>query len=286
VTASLVGGLIAGLLYGLVACAVVFIYKASRVINLAQGDLGMLAAFVFLTVSVVGDVPVLLGLLLALATGGVLGWLMNKLVIQPLGSRDQGTGLVASLAVATILQLAALELWGGSARFFPPWLPGWHGFSIAGFGVRGHHLLAVSIGLLLAGAGALLYQRTAFGLQLRAISENREAATMTGVDARRISSYAWLLGGFVSVAAALLIAPMVRFDSFFMFALMTKALVAALLAGFDSLARAMAAALAIGTLEGFINFSVSLAGVSDALLLLLTVAILLLRPPVPLRAAA
>lgn len=281
----MLGGAIAGLIYGLVACAIVFVYRASRVVNLAQGDIGMVSAFIFLSLSVLGDVPAIVGLAVALGVGGLLGGLMNLLVISPLGERDQGTGLVVTLAVATILQLTSLQIWGGSAYHFPPWFAQWRGFRLGGLLLRGPEVLALGVGLILVVAGSFLYQHSKLGLQLRAISESRHAPATLGVNVRRVSGYAWILGGVLSATGALLIAPMTRFDPHFMFAVMTSSLVAALLAGFKSFTVAMLAALIIGIVKSVIGFQFAAAGVSDVLLLIFAMAVLLLRPPAALRTA-
>lgn len=277
------GGIVAGVVYGLVACAIVFVYRASRVVNLAQGDLGMIGAFVFFSLSVNGELPTPLGLVAALAAGGLLGWLMNVVVISPLGERDPGTGLVVTLAMATVLRLAALELWGGSAYHFPSWISGWEGVRLAGLVVRGPEVLALGVGLVFVVAGSVMYQRSRLGLQLRAVSESRRAAATLGVNVTRVSGHAWMLGGVVSAAAALLIAPLTRFDPHFMFAVMTSALVAALLGGFTSFVVAMVAALAIGVLNSVVGFYFSTAGITHLILFAFALAVLLVRPPRALR---
>lgn len=282
----LLSGVVAGLIYGLVASAIVFVYRASRVVNLAQGDIGMVSAFIFFSLSVEGNLPTLLGVAAALAFGGVLGGLMNYTIIGPLGERDQGTGLVVTLAVATILQLTALEIWGGSAAHFPSWIPGWGGVRLGGLDIGGPEVLALGVSLAFVVLGSLLYQRFALGLQLRAVSESRHAPATLGVNVKRISGYAWMLGGVTSAAAALLIAPLTRFDPHFMFAVMTSALVAALLAGFLSFMVSMSAALVIGVLESVVGFYFSMAGVSDLILLVFAITVLLLKPSFTRQAVA
>ncbi|MGH2602257.1 MAG: branched-chain amino acid ABC transporter permease [Dehalococcoidia bacterium] len=276
-------GAVAGVVYGLVACAIVFVYRASRVVNLAQGDLGMVGAFVFFSLSATGNVPTIPALAVALTVGGLLGWVLNYTVISPLGERDPGTGLVVTLAIATVLRLAALEIWGGSAYHFPTWLAGWDGARVGGLVIRGPEVLALGVGLVLVVLGTVLYQRSRLGLQLRAVSESRAAAAALGVNVKRVSGRAWMLGGVVSAAAALLIAPLTRFDPHFMFAVMTSALVAALLAGFTSFVVAMSAALLIGVLNSVVGFYVSAVGVSHLILFGFAITVLLVRPPRALR---
>lgn len=278
-----VSGAIAGSIYGLVACAIVFIYRASRIVNLAQGDMGMLAAFVFFALSVRGGVPVIVGVVIALAAGGLLGWLVNGVVIRPLGECDQGTGLVVTLALSAIIQLTVLQIWGSSAHFLPPWIAGWDGIDVAGMTLRGPEVLALTVSVVFVLVGSVLYQRTPLGLRLRAVSESRQAAAVLGVHVHRVSSQAWLLGGVMSAGAALLIAPLTRFDPYFMFAVMTSALVAALLAGFTSFAIAMSAAVLIGVLRSVAGFYTALPGFEDVLLLGFAVAVLLVKPPARLR---
>lgn len=279
----IVSGVVAGLVYGLLACAIVFVHRASRVVNLAQGDIGMVAAFTFYSVSVTDAVPTVLGLAIALAVGALLGWVMNVAVIAPLGERDPGTGLVVTLAMATLLQLIALELWGGSAHHFPAWLAGWDGVRLAGVIVRGPEVLALGVSMILVALGSVLYQRSTLGLTLRAIAENRHAPVTLGVNVKRVSGYAWTLGGAMSAVAALLIAPLTRFDPHYMFAVMTSALVAALLAGFTSFTVAMSTALLIGVLKSMVTFHFGMAGAGDLLLLAFAMVVLLIKPPAALR---
>ncbi|HCT76604.1 MAG TPA: hypothetical protein DGT23_08450 [Micromonosporaceae bacterium] len=276
-------GVIAGLIYGLVACAIVFVHRASRVVNLAQGDIGMLAAYVYFTATVTGGWPAWAGVTVALLTGAALGWLINVAVISPLGQRDPGTGLVATLAIATVLQLAALQVWGSTARHFPPWIPRWDGVTVAGLALRGPEVLAVAVSGVLVMLGSLVYQRSRLGLQLRAVSESRHASATLGVNVKQVSGWAWMAGGAISATAALLIAPLTRFDPYFMFAVMTSALVAALLAGFTSFPMAMAAALAIGVIKSIIGFHIATPGINDVLLFAFAMILLLLKPPATLR---
>ncbi|MFC7549683.1 branched-chain amino acid ABC transporter permease [Plantactinospora sp. GCM10030261] len=279
-------GVIAGLIYGLVACAIIFVHRASRVVNLAQGDIGMVAATLYFTTTAIYRWPTWAAVVVALVTGAVLGWLINAAVISPLGQRDPGTGLVATLAIATILQLATLQYWGGSARHFPPWIPGWDGITLAGMALGGPEILAVAISGILVTLGSLVYQRSRLGLQLRAVSESRTASATLGVNVKKVSGWAWMVGGAISATAALLIAPMTRFDPYFMFAVMTSALVAALVAGFTSFPVAMAAALLIGVIKSITEFHITAPGINDVLLFAVALILLLVKPPETLRTAA
>jgi len=273
----LVNGLIVGCIYGVFALGLTLVYKGSRVVNFAQGDFGMVGAFVLLQLYGKGDVPVGVALLAALATATVLAVLTERLVVRRLVGRPVMVAFAATLGVGALLQLAAQDLFNPGLQYFPPLVAG-VGIHVGGLFVSPSQLLVVAVTAAVTLATYLLYSRTRLGLQVRAVAQNPAGATLLGVDSGAVSTATWAVGGLLSGIAAVLIAPLVTFQLFFMFFLLARALAAALLGGLTSLVGAFAGGIAVGLAEAVVTRYTSVAGGVEIGLLVIVLVLLVARP--------
>ncbi|HEY2716009.1 MAG TPA: branched-chain amino acid ABC transporter permease [Solirubrobacterales bacterium] len=276
-TVILVGGLVTGAVYGMAALALVLVYKGSRVINLAQGDFGMFGVFVFYAVAIssgLGKVP---GIAAALITAALLAALVERLVISRLRDAPGGVAMVATLGVATLLQVAATDIWSAEARYLPPLIEG-NAFNIGLVVVSNSQLLALGTGAVVAVAVGLMYRFTPFGLKVRAVAQNPYGASLLGVDERWVSIGLWAVGGLIAGLAGLVIAPLVTFQVAFMLLLLARVLTAAVVGGLTSLVGAFLAALVLGVVEQAIAIKTSEPGLLELVLFLLVLVVLTLRP--------
>ncbi|MFC5906126.1 ABC transporter permease subunit, partial [Streptacidiphilus monticola] len=217
---------------GLVVC-----YRATGVLNLAQGAIAMVTAYALRQCVVVWHWPRPLALcacLLVFAPG--LGWALDALVFRRLQRRGAGTVhlLVACLGVFVLLVGAAYLLWGPVPRLdAPKVLP----FS------------ALWVVLVLAAGVAAVSRFTGFGRQVRAVVDNRGLAELAGVDADRVSSVGWAFSAFTAGLTGALLAPELRLDPFGLPLLVMETVAVAVLAGLRSLTLAVVSALLLGVVQ-------------------------------------
>jgi branched-chain amino acid transport system permease protein len=278
----LANGLVIGSIYGLVALGITLIYKKSRVLNFAQGETGMFGAFVFYALSAEQDKPYLVAAAAGVAVSALLGAATFGLLARR--RSDPLAMLVGTLAVAGTLTFAANEIWGVDQHYVPPPLTHLH---VSVFGLRfvGPRLLVILVGLVLALAFFIAFRTTNVALLFRASATDPYAATLMGIDVARLDLATWTLAGALSGLAAVLVAPIVGFDVFFMTLLAIRGFAASLLAGLTSLPGTLLAGLALGIAEAALTRHTTQPGAPEAVLVVLIVAFLF-RPQPTQRATA
>lgn len=280
-TPFLVNGLVIGAIYGIVALGVVLVYKGSRVVNFAHGEMGMIAAFVVLALWFESGWNFFLAAAIGLLASALAGFLTERLIIRRFEAGSRLTILVATLAVAGILQFIAAEFWGLDPRFLAaPFesIGGWEGIRAGQVVLTIPRLLVIVVALALSCVLWLVFRYTSFGLAFRGTAIDDYAAKMCGINVGRVTSVTWTVGALLSGIAAILIAPLVSFQVFFMTLLFIRALAAALLAGLTNLGAAFGAGIAIGVGESMLVKYTTQAGAAEAALFALIVVLLAFRP--------
>jgi branched-chain amino acid transport system permease protein len=291
-TTVLVNGFFLGVVYGLLAVGLVVIYRGSRVINFAYGETGMIAAFVYAEMrfgsSAAGlgnsDAGLWLTLPLAVVVGGALGTVTEVLVVRPLRQAPPIRTLVGTFAVSALMLTFAVRRWGLSPNFTKPLVEG-DGVRVAGLTIQPEQLLILVVAGAAVGALSAMYRYTGFGLRLRATALDSYAAGLVGVNVNRTSMATWALGGALSAASAVLIAPLVAFNVVFMTLLSVRALAAALVGGLTSIGGAFVAGIVIGLAEAAIAFKSPVSGITDASVAVFVLILVLIRPAGLVRSA-
>ena len=277
----LVNGIVIGAIYGVVALGVVLVYKGSRAVNFAHGEMGMIAAFVVLSLWFESGWNFYLAALLGLAASGLAGFLTERFVVRRFQGGSTLTILVATLAVAGILQFVGAEIWGLDPKFITApaeSIGGWEGIRTGDVVLTIPRLIVIIAAIILSAALWVLFRRTSFGLAFRGTAIDGYAAKLCGINVSRISSITWTLGAVLSGIAAILVAPLVSFHVFFMTLLFIRALAAALVAGLTNLGAAFGAGVFIGIAESYLVKFTSQAGAVEAALFALIVVLLAVRP--------
>jgi branched-chain amino acid transport system permease protein len=275
-------GLVIGAIYGLVALGITLVYKKSRVLNFAHGEVGMVGAFAFYVLYVEQDLPYLV----AAAVGIVVSALLGAATFAVLARRrtDPLSMLMGTLAVAGVLLFVASEIWGPDQHFVPPPLADLS-VNVGGLRFTGPRLLVLVAGAVLAGGFFVVFRTTKVALKFRASATDPYAATLMGIDVARLDLATWTLAGALAGTAAVLVAPLVGFDIFFMTLLAIRGFAAALLAGLTNVPGALGAGLALGMAEAALTRQTTQPGLPEALLVALIV-LILLRPQAAQRRTA
>jgi branched-chain amino acid transport system permease protein len=244
------GGLLAGVMYSLVALGFVLIYKASGVFNFAQGAMVFFAALTFVSL-VERGMNFWLALLATLAVMVALGVAIERVVLRPLVNQPQITLFMATIGLTFVLEGLSQLVWGsqphnlelGIADVPIDWLTDKWNVSISRFDI----FAAVVAGGLVAGL-ALFFQKTRIGRALRAVADDHQAALAVGIPLQHIWAIVWAVAGFVALVAGLLWGARngVQFALTF---LALKALPVLILGGFESIMGAIVGGLIIGATE-------------------------------------
>lgn len=253
-----VGGLAAGTLYGLVALGIVLLYRSSRVLNFAHGDLAALGAFVAFTFLVRLEWPFLPAVASSLMMAGALGAAFYFFVLRPVREATLLGRIVVTLGLALAVNGALTLIWGADTKVFPFPLSDIRVYRIGSIVVSQMSLGLTAVGLLLMALLYLLVQRTKIGLAMRAVSQDLVAAQALGIPARRIFALTWGLAGALGAAAGILTAPVTLLTPFMMLDPFIKGFAAAVLGGMDSMPGAVVGGWVLGLAEslfaGFVSF--------------------------------
>jgi len=246
----LIGGLLAGVMYSLVALGFVLIYKASGVFNFAQGAMVFFAALTVVGFTELGA-PFWLAIALALLAMVVLAFLTERIVLRPLVNQPQITLFMATIGLTFFVEGVAQFTWGAQVRALDlgiadepiEWISQRTGMSISRF-----DLVASGIAALLVAVLAVFFNKTRIGRALRAVADDHQAALAVGISLQRIWVTVWIVAGFVALVTGLLWGARngVQFALTF---LALKALPVLILGGFESIAGAIVGGLIVGASE-------------------------------------
>jgi branched-chain amino acid transport system permease protein len=271
-------GLSAGSLYALVALGVVLIYRSTRVLNFAHGDVATLATFVSFTLLSRGfSFPVaLLGSLAAGALIGIAFYFVVLVRAQRRGANLLGM-VILTLGLALMIQGVVVYLWGAEPVALPFPISDTRTYTLGGVVVS--HLSLATMGAGVAGSVLLylLVQKTRLGLAMRATSENVMAAQTLGIPTRLVLGVAWAAASALGVVAGVFLAPALLLDPFFMLDPFLKGFAAAVLGGLNSLPGAVVGALLLGVAESWTGAYLTIQ-FKNTLAFLIIILVLLVRP--------
>ncbi|MER9343615.1 branched-chain amino acid ABC transporter permease [Mesorhizobium sp. M0601] len=242
----LVGGLLSGVMYSLVAIGFVLIYKTSGMLNFAQGSMVLFAALTFVSL-VERGIPFALSLLVTLAVMVALGFTIERTVLRPLVNRSPMTLFMATLGLSYIIEGAAQLVWGTQVHGLDLGIDDTP-FEVGGILISSFDLLAAGIAAaMVAGLSAFFYW-TRIGLAFRAVADDQFAALAVGLRLPRIWGTVWTAAGFVALVAGLLWGARLGVQ-FSLSLIVLKALPVLVLGGFDSILGAIVGGLIIGASE-------------------------------------
>lgn len=289
----LVFGIQRGAVFSLVGLGLALVYKATRILNFAQGELGTVPAFAAFVVmagtGISGDpVPdrglLVPAVLVAIAVGTVLGVVLYVVVIRPLGKVSPVTSLVATAGVALLLTSVELNVFEARGRQFPRPVRG--GFDLPGVDIVVEWHTIVVLGVLAAVAVALAaFFRSAPGVALLATAEDPFAAELQGVPVERMRAMAWGAAGALGALAGVLgagvfesLTPGLVTSTF-----LIPAFTGVVLGGITSMVGAVVGGFALGivsqaAIQIVTSFDLDVPGPPQLAVLVVLLAVLLVRP--------
>ena len=199
---TLAGGLLAGVMYALVAIGFVLIYKASGVFNFAQGAMVLCAALTFVTLTE-RDVPFWLAGLITLAIMVTLAVAVERIVLRPLVNRSQITLFMATLGLSYIIEGGSQFVMGASVHELDLGLSDLP-VAIGPIQLSSFDLVAALTAGALVLALWLFFERTRIGVSLRAVADDPQAALSIGIRLPVLWATVWAVAGFVALVAGLL----------------------------------------------------------------------------------
>ena len=271
----LISGISQGCVYGLIALGFVLIYKATEMVNFAQGDMMMIGAFLAFTFINMAGLPFLLGLLATIALMAIIGILIERVVLRPMIGEPPFAVLMITIGLGFVLRAIAGAIWGNDPKSIASPLAG----KVIRFGELsvGYENLAIIAGtVLLCTALFLFFKFTRLGVAMQAASQNQLAAYYVGIPVKRVFTFVWALSAAIAATAGVLVAPITLIDPLMGF-VGIKAFAAAIVGGFGSLLGAMVGGLLIGIVEQFAGLYLP-TGLSDTSAYAILLLMLFIRP--------
>jgi branched-chain amino acid transport system permease protein len=270
-----VSGLSNGAILALAALGFVLIYKASGVINFAQGQFLLIGAYVLWAAIVEFGLHWIFGVAIAIAVAIALGISVERLILRPLVGQPIISVIMVTIGLAQVLGALVQIIWGTTPRPFPDFIPS-GSVELLGAQVGESRLWAVGLAAVALIAFAVFFRRTRDGVAMRAVADDQQAALVMGISVRRTFALAWALAGVSAVVGGMLVANLVGVSGAVSgFGLLVFPVV--ILGGLDSVPGAVVGGAIIGLLTSYTGGYVG-GGLQTVIPYVALVLILLVRP--------
>jgi branched-chain amino acid transport system permease protein len=277
-------GISQGSIYALLALGLVIIYRGSGHLNFAQGEMAMISAFLAWWYADLGLSP-WLAVLVSAATAFVVAMGVERFIIRPIGQRSPFAVVVAAIGLFLGLNALAPFAWKITIpEAFEPLFPNKADdfVRIGGAEWRDPYIGVLGVLLITSGVLYVIFQRTKFGLAMRAVASNPESAPLVGIRTGQVLAVSWGLAAAVGAIGGALVASLRgNVDASMMFTIFFAATAAATLGGYDSLFGAVFGGLVLGVFENMTaGYQPDLIGqeLKGVVSLLVILVVLLIRP--------
>ncbi len=270
-----VSGLSTGMVYALAAAGFVVIYKASDVINFAQGDLLLLGTYlVFFAVAQIG-LPWSLGILVTVVLAVAVALAIERLVLRPLIGEPIISMIMVTIGLSSVLRAAVNAIWGPAPRSFESFLPAGD-VALGPVMLSTGRLLSIPIALAVLAALWLFFRHTRDGIAMRAIADDQQAALSMGISIPRVFGIAWGLAAASAAIGGIMLAGIVGVSPN-VASIGLRVFPVVILGGLDSIRGAVIGGAIIGLLEVYTGGYVG-RGLSLVVPYVVLVLVLMVRP--------
>jgi branched-chain amino acid transport system permease protein len=274
-TSQVVSGLATGCVYALIALGFVLIFKATDVVNFAQGEFVMASGFISYTLLIRGGLPYWLVLISTIILSGCMGVILERAVVRPIMDAPIFSIVIATIGASTVLRSSAGIVYGYDVLPLPtifskdPVRLGILTFTPMDAGV-------ISFSLVIMAVLYLFFKFTKTGTAMRATAQSQTAARLMGVSVSRIFSLTWAISAAIGGVAGVLIAPIIYLDPNLGF-IGVKAFAGAILGGFGSIPGAIVGGMLLGVIENLSGYFFN-AGIKQVSTYILLIVVLVVRP--------
>lgn len=272
-------GIVAGSLYALVAVSFNILYRPTNVFNFAQGELVMLGAMIFASLTSLAGIPWLVAFAGTLLAVGCIGLVEERIAVAPILARSQtGTGwVITTLATSLIISNLVGRFWGPDPILVkPPALLSMESLDIGQTRISSYEIALILLTLVLVAIVERVY-RTLKGKAVMAVAEDREAALLRGIDPGSLGRWSFFLGAAFAAMTGVLAAPILYASTSLGPDLLLKGFAAAAVGSIGNNRGALIAGYVIGVTEA-VGASLLSPGYQEAVIFIVVLAVLLLRP--------
>ncbi len=265
-----------GSVYALVALGFVLIFRATNVVNFAQGEFSMVAAFLMVIFSVDLEWPYWISFLLSLGGMAIYGALFNLGVYFPLRHRTYLPVIISTIGASILVSNSTLALYGPQPQVLQPLLD-FPGFNIGTVYLDAQYLLIIGVTVVLVAFQYWFFEHTLLGKKLQATSQDKEMASLLGIPVATMIMLTFVYSAMIGGLAGIMVAPILFVSIHMGGTIALKAFAATIIGGFGDVAGAIIGGLALGVIETFGAAYVSVP-YKDGFAFLVLVAFLVFRP--------
>ena len=275
-----INGLSLGSVYAIIALGYTMVYGIAKMLNFAHGDVIMIGAYVALLSMTQSGMSQVVAIILSMVVCTVLGILVEKIAYRPLRNASSSLAvLITAIGVSYLLQNIALLVFGANAQTFPSVVK-WEGLSLAGgkLKISGETIITIVVCIIIMILLMLFVQKTKPGQAMRAVSEDRGAAQLMGINVNSTISLTFAIGsGLAAIAGVLLCSAYPSVTPYTGAMPGIKAFVAAVFGGIGSIPGALIGGLLLGVIEILAKAYIS-SQMADAIVFAVLIIVLLVKP--------
>lgn len=276
---NLINGISLGSIYAIIALGYTMVYGIAKMLNFAHGDVIMVGAYISYICTTSMNIPPIISVLIAMAVCTVLGILIEGLAYRPLRKASSLAVLITAIGVSYFLQNAALLIWGSNPKAFSSIVP-FNSISLfdGKLIITAESITTVCICIIIMVALSLFTKKGKMGKAMRAVSEDKDAAQLMGINTNATISMTFAIGSALAAIAGVLLCsayPVLVPTTGSMPGI--KAFTAAVFGGIGSIPGAMIGGALLGIIEIFAKSYISTA-LSDAIVFAVLIVVLLVKP--------
>ncbi len=277
-----VSGIVVGSIYALAALGMVLIYKSSKVLNIAHGQIIAAGAFITYYLTVSAGVPIFFSFIASMIITFFLAMSVERIFLRKLIGEPIISVIMVTIGLASIIDgLIYLTPFGTENFSFPAFLPQTP-LSLGGVSISWTQLLGVIITFVLIGGFSWFFKKSTIGISMRAVSDDQLASMSVGISVPRVFGLAWATAGLSAAAAGCIIGNItgINFDTLHAFGIIVFPVV--ILGGLDSILGAVVAGIIMGLIQqfagGYLDGNFGLSGTGSVLPYVILLIILLFKP--------
>ena len=265
-----------GAVYALVALGFVLIYRATNVVNFAQGQFAVVGAYSMVVTTADLGLPYWLGILITLAVMALFGALFNLSVYYPLRNRSFLPVVISTIGASIFITNIILGIYGPEPSMLPPMLDA-PGISLGNLFLDAQYLTIIAVTLALVALQYLFFEHTLLGKRMQAVSQDKEMASLLGIKVGWMIMLTFIYSAMLGGIAGILVAPILFVSVGLGGQIALKAFAATIIGGFGDVPGAIVGGIAIGVIETFGAYYISVP-YKDAFAFIVLFAFLLLLP--------